>query len=60
MGMSRKDFKAIADIIREYKLVVGSDESVYVLTTRLCQYFKQANSTFDKGKFLKAAGFYQE
>lgn len=58
--MTRKDFKAIADIIREYKLVVGSDESVYVLTTRLCQYFKQVNPTFDKGKFLKAAGFYQE
>ena len=60
MGMSRKDFKAIADIVREYKIVVGSEESVYVLTTRLCQYFKQANPTFDKGKFLHQAGFYQE
>lgn len=60
MSMTRKDFKAIADIIREYKLVEDNSSSVYVLTTRLCQYFKQANSTFDKGKFLHQAGFYQE
>ena len=58
--MRRDDFKAIADIIREYKIVESNSSSVYVLTTRLCQYFKQANPTFDKGKFLKAAGYYQE
>lgn len=57
--MRRADFKAIAEVIREYKLL--TDEApVYVLTTKLCQYFRQSNPTFDKGKFLKACGFYQE
>lgn len=58
--MVRRDFKAIAEIIREYKLLVGNDEPVYVLTTKLSQYFREANPTFDKGKFLKACGFYSE
>ena len=58
--MRRDDFKAIADIIREYKLVAAHEEPVYVLTTKLCQYFRQSNPTFDKGKFLKNCGFYRE
>lgn len=58
--MRRADFKAIAEIIREYKLVATHEEPVYVLTTKLCQYFRQSNPTFDKGKFLKNCGFYQE
>lgn len=59
MSMTRTDFKVIAEIIREYKLLSG-DASVYVLTTRLCQHFKQSNPTFDKGRFLKDCGYYQE
>lgn len=56
--MRRADFKAIAEIIREYKIVANNDEPVYVLTTKLCQYFRQNNPTFDKEKFLRACGFY--
>lgn len=56
--MRRDDFKAIAEIIREYKIVATNEEPVYVLTTKLCQYFRQNNSTFDKEKFLRACGFY--
>ena len=59
MSMTRTDFKAIAEIIREYK-ILHDDASVYVLTTRLCQHFKKANPTFDKGKFLRDCGYYQE
>lgn len=57
MTMRRQDFKAIADIIREYKLL-ATEEPVYILTTKLCQYFKQSNPSFDKEKFLRACGFY--
>lgn len=59
MSMTRTDFKAIAEIIREYK-ILHDDAAVYVLTTRLCNYFRQSNPTFDKGKFLRDCGFYQE
>lgn len=59
MSMTRTDFKAIAEIIREYKFL-HEDASVYVLTTRLCKHFTQSNPTFNKGKFLKDCGFYQE
>lgn len=58
--MRRNDFKAIAEIIREYKIVTNNEEPVYLLTTKLCQYFRQSNPSFDKGKFLKACGFYGE
>lgn len=58
--MRRDDFKAIAEIIREYKIVTKNEEPVYLLTTKLCQYFRQSNPSFDKGKFLKACGFYGE
>lgn len=57
--MRRDDFKAIAEIIREYRLITN-EEATYILTTRLCQYFRQSNASFDKGKFLKACGYYQE
>lgn len=60
MSMTRKDFEAIAEIVREYKLQKNQHESVYELTTRLSHYFRQANSTFNKGKFFKACGYYQE
>lgn len=60
MSMTRPDFKAIAAILREYKVLHPDDASLYVLTTRLCKYFKQANPTFDKGKFLRDCGYYQE
>jgi len=56
--MRRNDFAAIATIIREYKLLTTNEEPVYVMTTKLCQYFKQSNAAFDKEKFLKACGFY--
>lgn len=56
--MRRDDFKHIAEVIREYKLLSNNEEPVYILTTKLCQYFRQSNPSFDKEKFLKACGFY--
>lgn len=60
MSMTRKDFKAIAEIIRKYNLTTHDSLDLYNLAKDLTVYFKQANPTFDKGKFLKAAGYYQE
>lgn len=61
MSMTRTDFKAIAEILRLHKL--ESPESVHIillLADDLAKYFKKANPTFDRGKFLRAAGWYQE
>jgi hypothetical protein len=58
--MSRKDFKAIAEITRKYNLLNHDNLKLYEMTQELCSYFKKANPTFDKGKYLKACGWYQE
>jgi len=58
--MTRKDFKAVADIIRKYNILLHDQMDLYEMSIELCSYFKKANPTFDKGKFLKAAGWYQE
>jgi len=58
--MRRNDFAAIAAILREYKLLTNNEEPVYVMTTKLCQYFKQSNAAFDRSKFLRDCGFYHE
>lgn len=59
MSMTRTDFKAIADVIRTYKLRHQYDDYLG-LVLDLCPYFKKANPTFDKGKFLRDCGYYQE
>ena len=58
--MSRKDFKAIAEIIRKYNLLGVDNLDLHNLTEELASYFKKANPTFDRGKFIKACGWYQE
>jgi hypothetical protein len=58
--MSRKDFKAVAEIIRKYNILRHDQMDLYEMSIELCSYFKKANPTFDKGRFLKAAGWYQE
>lgn len=60
MSMTRRDFKAIAEITRKYNLLNHDNLNLYEMSLELCSYFKKANPTFDKGKYLKAAGYYQE
>ena len=62
MSMTRRDFKAIAEKIRYYHIQSPMDGKIAIryLADDLCLHFKQANPTFDKGKFLRACGFYQE
>jgi hypothetical protein len=63
--MRRADFKAIADTIRMHRLQAQAylvDPTVIslALLEDLCVVFRKSNPTFDKGKFLRACGFYQE
>lgn len=58
MSMVRKDFIAIAEIIRKYNLTNHDSLDLYNLTTELAGYFKKANSTFDRSKFMKSCGWY--
>lgn len=60
MSMTRKDFKAIADVIRTYNLTTHDSLDLYNLTNDLAKYFKQANPTFDRSRFMRAAGWYNE
>ena len=57
--MRRADFKAIAETIRQYNLA-HQDQDIRELIERLCVQFRISNATFDKGKFIKACGWYQE
>lgn len=60
MSMTRKDFRAIAEIIRKYNLTTHDSLDLYKLTQELATYFKQANPTFDRSRFMRAAGWYNE
>ena len=60
MSMTRKDFEAIAHILREKGLVIDHKETIYELANDLARYFKQANPSFDKVKFIRACGWYQD
>jgi hypothetical protein len=57
--MRRADFKEIAEVIRMHKLIDPTVVSMGLLED-LCVVFRKSNPTFDKGKFLRACGFYQE
>jgi hypothetical protein len=59
MAMRRADFKEIAEVIRMHNLIDPTVVSMGLLED-LCVVFRKSNPTFDKGKFLRAAGFYQE
>lgn len=61
MSMTRKDFKAIAEVLRKYHTSGSIDKSVLrELINELCVHFRQSNDTFDKGRFIRACGLYQE
>lgn len=61
MSMTRPDFKAIAEIIRKYNnLGMFDDLAFYKFVEELTLYFRKVNPTFDRGKFMKACGYYQE
>lgn len=57
MTMRRADFKEIAEVIRMHKLIDPTVVSMGLLED-LCVVFRKSNPTFDKGKFLRACGFY--
>ncbi len=54
--MSRKDYIAIADIIRRCKFGI-STASQAKLAEELCELFLFDNERFDSSKFLEACGF---
>lgn len=59
--MRRDDFKAIAEIVRKYHTEGAIDKLVLRdMVDNLSSYFRQSNASFDKSKFLRASGFYQE
>lgn len=60
--MRRNDFKEIAKIIREYKLVQKDLGTITLedLVHKFCVVFQQNNPAFDPGKFKRECGFYQE
>lgn len=59
MAMTRTDFKAIAQIVREYNVAKKfDDKEFYSLVNKLCIHFKQSNPTFDKTEFVRKCGWY--
>lgn len=59
--LRRNDFKAIAEVLRKYH-TEGTIDKIYLrdMIDELSVHFRQSNPSFDKGKFLRASGFYQE
>lgn len=61
MTMRRDDFKAIAEVLRKHHTEGTIDKlALRDLVDELSTYFRQSNPSFDKGKFVRACGFYQE
>jgi len=57
MSMTRKDFKAIAKILREY---TDQSDFDFPLVQVLANYFKEVNPNFNRCKFMEAAGYTDE
>ncbi len=62
MSMTRKDFEAIASIIKEFKQnidphLLTTNTYINMMVRDLSNYFKQSNSAFDKERFMKACGY---
>lgn len=63
MTMRRSDFKAIAEVLNKSRLGTENDlgkQVVKDIAYDLCPVFKASNASFDKDKFIKACGYYQE
>jgi hypothetical protein len=59
MSMTRTDFKAIAEIVREYKVSKEIPEDLLRgLIDKLCTHFRQSNPTFDRTAFVRKCGWY--
>lgn len=57
--MTRTDFKAIAEVIREYKVSGSIDEvQLRAMVDKMCIYFQKTNITFSKMDFVRRCGWY--
>lgn len=57
--MTRKDFEAIANILRTGLVGATSDERKVLRRTAgaMCEYLSTTNPRFDRSRFMRAAGF---
>lgn len=61
MTMRRPDFKQLAEVIREHKIHGHHYEPYFrVLVDDIALVCKKSNPSFDKSKFMKACGYYDE
>lgn len=61
MTMRRNDFSALAAVIREHKLQGHHYEPYFhTLVEDIAKVCKESNASFDKSKFMKACGWYNE
>lgn len=57
--MTRTDFKALAQIIREYNVSKKFDDrEFHSFVNKMCNHFWQSNPTFDRTDFLRKCGWY--
>ncbi len=57
--MTRTDFKAIAQIIREHNVSKKfDDKEFHSFVSKMCIHFAQSNPTFNKQDFLRKCGWY--
>ncbi len=54
--LTRKDFKAIAEIMAEERRVYGYPEPHRRLTKELADYFATQNPRFGRKRFMRACG----
>ena len=55
--LTKKNYKAIADIIKEHEYLGFDYYDLGNLISDLASYFKVDNPNFDRKKFLDACGF---
>lgn len=59
--LRRNDFKAISEVFRKYHTEGTVDKLILRdMIDRMAVYFRQSNPSFDKSKFVRACGFYDE
>ena len=59
MGMTRKDFEAVASIIDSelsMKMVNGTEEALVNVATRFADVAQRSNPLFDRARFYEACG----
>lgn len=59
--MTRTQFKAVAEIVRKYNTTKKFDDlEFYHFVDELAKYFRTDNPTFDRAKFIRACGWYND